>query len=419
MENQKLTKLINHVSRSVPYYQKMFKGSVYDVNDIESVFSSIPPIDKSIIKNDVRQFIDINLELSNSELSHLFIAAQMNNGESKIRSKNKVIYYEQTSGSTGEPFWVIKTHDERLKLAYYIWKIRRELVPGVNPQNMLFTIHTAMLKEKNSIKISDGFDCEHLYSFFRENDIYMWHTNLRFVNSLIRYCESNKKCPKGLFRSIELTGLFVSAEERIKIEKYFNCIVYDFYATIETWLIAYSKDVGNYIINTKGIRVELLNERDEIIENENEVGKIVVTSLDLFCMPIIRYKTGDIGKIKMQSGGEEKIELLEGREIELISGTNKFGNVIFRDVIRSLTYTAEGKYKFDRIYVKQENCQMVFQVYVINFVGDKVILEDKFISKSIKYIGNRYQYVFKYRNNEKIITKDKGNDIFKNLNYLH
>lgn len=418
MRKNKLEKMLNHLKDNVPYYYFLNGMGQINKQNSEEILRKLPIIDKKIISEERRKFINANLELNEKDIVMLQEKANCNNGESRVRYRNTYIYYEQTSGSTGEPFGVIKSHSERVRLAEYIWRERKKVMTQITPQNVLFTIHTAMLRNTNLIQTTDGFDTQQLYEYLVEKSVYVWHTNLRFVKSLMEYCKIHSRDSKKLFKYVELTGLYVSEQDQAEIENFFDCVVFNFYATIETWLIAYSKVEGVYLTRDDLVIVDLIDDNEEIIVENNVVGKIVVTSLELFSMPIIRYRTGDLGEFITLSDGTRGLKILQGRESDIITGTqHKYGNIIFRDVIRHLTYTAGNDYSFKRILVEQQKESTSFKVTIFSCEGDRELLEQKFIKKANKYLSNKYHYIFEYKDDLQTTIKDKGVELFKNLNY--
>src|SRR5690606_35005053 len=72
-------------------------------------------------------------------------------------------------------------------------------------------------------------------------------------------------------------------------------------------------------INTASYFVEILKiDSDEAVTN-NELGRIVVTDLYNFAMPMLRYDTGDIGSFV--SDNKNYFEKIEGRKLDQIYDT--------------------------------------------------------------------------------------------------
>ncbi len=80
---------------------------------------------------------------------------------------------------------------------------------------------------------------------------------------------------------------------REKIESVFHTRVFDTYGCTEGMMIAGQCEQGNYHILTPHVYLELLNEEGKEAP-PGELGHVVVTRLDAFSMPLIRYYLGDL-----------------------------------------------------------------------------------------------------------------------------
>jgi phenylacetate-CoA ligase len=80
---------------------------------------------------------------------------------------------------------------------------------------------------------------------------------------------------------------------RESIETQFKTKVYDTYGTTEGFMIAAQKDLPYYYILSPHVYLELLDEQGNEVP-DGEIGHVVVTRLDAFEMPLIRYYLGDL-----------------------------------------------------------------------------------------------------------------------------
>ncbi len=102
--------------------------------------------------------------------------------------------------------------------------------------------------------------------------------------------------PKLIFTDSEL----LTTDMRQNIEKAFNQKVIDIFGTYETDNIAYECNFHNgYHIAVDSVIMEFL--RDGKTVNPNEEGEIVVTVLNNYAMPFIRYNLHDIGSYSNQT----------------------------------------------------------------------------------------------------------------------
>lgn len=80
---------------------------------------------------------------------------------------------------------------------------------------------------------------------------------------------------------------------RSLIESEFQCKVYDTYGTTEGFVIAGQCDHGSYHILTPHLYLEVLDDFGQEVA-AGTWGHVVVTRLDAFAMPLIRYRLGDL-----------------------------------------------------------------------------------------------------------------------------
>jgi len=82
---------------------------------------------------------------------------------------------------------------------------------------------------------------------------------------------------------------------RESIEMQFHCRVFDTYGCTEGLMIAGQCERGTYHIMTPHVRLELLDDNDRPVK-PGHLGRVVVTRLDNFSMPLIRYALGDLAE---------------------------------------------------------------------------------------------------------------------------
>ena len=179
-----------------------------------------------------------------------------------------------------------------------------------------------------------------------------------FSDFLIRHKES-VHAPNGIITSGET--LFQPQRERI--EKAFGCKVMNRYG---------SREMGNIAsecLHQKGLHVhedhvvvEILNENQQPCL-PGELGEIVVTDLNNFGFPMIRYRIGDLGVLsdKACSCGRpfRLLERVEGRVFDLIVGPN--GNNVPGNYFTLYLRKLPG---IDQFQVKQ-NKQLEMEVLLV------------------------------------------------------
>jgi len=103
---------------------------------------------------------------------------------------------------------------------------------------------------------------------------------------------------------LDLTGVSVTAGpllgfERDTIEKAFRCEIFDQYGSGEVHSLGFEcEHHAGLHIPIERVYIEFLDLNEDVAISEGEQGRIIVTSLENYGMPIIRYDTGDLGAIK-------------------------------------------------------------------------------------------------------------------------
>ena len=97
---------------------------------------------------------------------------------------------------------------------------------------------------------------------------------------------------------IYTTGQYLHEEAKKFTERVFKCPVVSYYGNQETGPIAFAclsqRDI--FHLAAERIILEIIDSNGNILP-QGVSGEIVLTCLDLHLMPIIRYRTGDLGKI--------------------------------------------------------------------------------------------------------------------------
>ncbi|MEL7834390.1 hypothetical protein [Fodinibius sp. Rm-B-1B1-1] len=131
----------------------------------------------------------------------------------------------------------------------------------------------------------------------------------------------------------DITCIFTMAEAldpqtRKEVEEKFGCQILSRYSNSENGFLGHqvASYRPEYLVNVASYHIEILDfEKDKPVDF-GKSGRIVVTDLFNYAMPLIRYDTGDIGVItKVQEPGKEQLlffQRIEGRKLDFIHSTN-------------------------------------------------------------------------------------------------
>ncbi|WKX77502.1 CoF synthetase [Zobellia laminariae] len=300
-----LKQLLKHASATTEFY-KEYKN----LQNLED----FPVIDKCIIRDNFDAF---------------------QSTEYIDKSKQKV----STSGSSGTPFMVYQNSNKVIrnradtiylqgivgfKIGYRLYYIRQWL------EKFRLNSLTRRMRNIEMVNVAD----------FSDNYLEKLIANLRKDTStkvLLSYSSALREICNYLERvsakpietnisSIIAMAEGLSDDTRDKLIKYFNTDVYLRYSNQENGILSLqlSKINNSLQINWASYYIEILHPEKDIPMEYGELGRVVVTDLFNYCIPFIRYDTGDFA-IMTQDGAffNESPAFLrvEGRKMDIIYDT--------------------------------------------------------------------------------------------------
>ncbi|WP_270353612.1 AMP-binding protein [Microbacterium testaceum] len=136
-------------------------------------------------------------------------------------------------------------------------------------------------------------------------------------------------------------AMALAAPLRAELEAAFACPVIDVYGLHETRPIAARTDDGPFRVLDRRVHVEVVDAAGRPLP-EGGVGELVVTAGENPLLPLVRYRTGDVGRLVRLADGAVGIADLEGREhTEFVTGAG--GRIPSVDLTQQLqTYGARG-----------------------------------------------------------------------------
>ncbi|MBM4317462.1 MAG: glycosyltransferase [Deltaproteobacteria bacterium] len=151
--------------------------------------------------------------------------------------------------------------------------------------------------------------------------------SFNFLAQYLSHADSGNLRPKAIMSSAQV----LPKQSRAIMEKHFCCDVFDKYGSREFSGIAYEceQHKGHHVVAESYI-VEVL--KDGRPAKPGEVGEIFITDLNNYCLPLIRYRVGDLcvamdNEVPCDCGrGLPRIGDIKGRVQSIILGTN--GNYI-------------------------------------------------------------------------------------------
>lgn len=363
-KNSHLKHLLKHATETTSYYKNL------SGNDL---ISNFPVIRKTTIQDDFEAFQS---------------SAYLNKDNFKV----------STSGSTGVPFFLYQNQEKRYRNhadAIYFFN-----QSGFNVGNKLYELevwrgHNKKGKLKAWLQNVVQFDISRMtdekiemFIDLLKGDSQSKKTMLGFASSyemIAQYLEKHNITLNDLgITSAVANSEYLNPYTKITLGKHLNTNVLSRYSSEEVGIIAQQTldSPNSFVINHASYYVEILNLESDQPVKLGEFGRIVVTDLFNYAMPIIRYDTGDIAKLGINKDGVMELEQIEGRKMDVIYDSQ--GNLVSSFVV----YT-----KFYKYYSLLKQYQFIQQgekdyEVKLNLQGDNFEFKDDLIADIKLDFGN-------------------------------
>jgi phenylacetate-CoA ligase len=322
-QEEKLKKILFYAYKNVPYYKKVL-GKVKVVKNgivfLEN-FNKIPILTKSIIRKKGKNLYS--------------------------KEKRKGVYENTSGGSTGEPvrFLQDKYYDDwnnSTKIIYKLhggqnigdkelrlWGSERDILEGkeklsIRTRNWLYN-----RKELNAFRMSkkEMIEFTRTWNKFKPQWIEAYIQSIYEFSKFIKEKGVKIYSPRGILVS---TGTLYPEMKKI-IQEIFSCSLFNRYGSREVGAISCSNG------KSENLKISFWHNYVEVLNNsKNQPGQIIITSLNNYSMPLIRYDIGDIG-VKKQN--HNYLKEIKGRETEMF--INEKGDKIFGGYFRQILFNID------------------------------------------------------------------------------
>ncbi len=353
----RLRALVTHAVDTVPYYRRRFRESALQPRHIQGC-ADLPKI-PFLSKDDIRE----SLEAMRSDRASRVVRCT-------------------TGGSTGAPlaFYLGPTRVSSDVAA----RCRAERWWGLGVGDLEFVLWASPVEigKHDALRAArDRLLRTRLFSAFEMNpqtmDRYIEHLLRRpyrrvfgYPGSIARLCAHAAAIGQPLqrvgVRGVFVTGEYLREEWRALISSTFGCPVANGYGGRESGFIAHECPAGRLHITADRLVVEIVDAAGNVLD-AGESGEIVVTHFDTPEMPLLRYRTGDIGVLaadacpcgrtlpvlaRVDGRKTDFVVAPDGRAVHGISVTH-----IMRDIegIRQFRVTQKAVDRFDIEIVPAEN----------------------------------------------------------------
>jgi phenylacetate-CoA ligase len=364
----KLKILIDYAYKNAPFYKDRWDKSGIQPDRVNSFedFSKLP----ILTKEEFRQNID-DIFVQNRGVKFSLVKTSGSTGMPLKFYKDRVASgYTRAAMYRGHRWYGVDIGEKEAKL----WGIPVNFFPRLKVKLEDFALNRFRESEYNlKYKV--------LYNFYKkmlkEKPRYLFGYASMVYQFALFLSEQHLdgRCLK--ITMVKVTGEMLYEYQRRLIEKVFECKLANEYGASETGLIAFQCPEGGMHIMADCIYLEVIN------KDTNGLGELLVTDLNNFSLPLIRYKLGDSGSFLYKSCicGRQLplLNKIGGRRTDIVISTSghRLHSVIFYYIMKGLFDNGGGVKQF-KAYQKTQN-KILLQV-----VKDK-----NFTDKTISYLNNR------------------------------
>jgi phenylacetate-CoA ligase len=343
----KFKNLIEHANRNVPYYSNLFSTIKLKPSDIKSFddLHKIPVLTKETARKENRNLIASNLT-------------------------QRHVHKGVTGGTTGPPLKLLRDAGDLTFTwaAFYRWYSWMGIEMGDRVSKIwgTRTVLSMPLHKRKVNWIKNRYYNRNFINSFNLNDRTIPNVILslnRFKPKLIRgYLSAFIQIAEYMrdnhlsldFRPVALSSTTETLMEpyRKLVEQQLGARLYDQYGCGECNSIAFEAGDGLGLYTApEHVKLEILN--DSGVSVVNKEGRIILTNLDNYIMPFIRYDNGDSGALRDESLSKKYnfpiLKFVSGRSADTITLANgsKVHGVFFTDIMNELfTKNPEDLHRF-------------------------------------------------------------------------
>ena len=392
----KLKMLVSYAYENVPYYTELFDGLKLKPQDIKELgdIDKIPVLTKEIINSNFQRLLSKKhkegtywIERTGGSTGNTCAFYRDHTTHEFALAVNRR-FYKWAGYDTGTKFFTLRggSYDDHAKPLRLRTRIHYHVTNHV-------IINTFDMSEKDMLAHSE------LMNRFKPTTVH------GFANSVYVFAKFLKE--RGIDfprpRSVITASEMLYDYQRQLIEEVFGCKVFDEYGCKEMSVIAFECEShsGLHIAEEKFI-LEVL--QDGKTAKEGETGKIIITDLNNYAMPFLRYQNGDACAYTEEECDCKRklrrIESLEGRLTDFLKSPE--GKFVSGVAITEFLARIPGIKEFQVIQTSLER----LEVRLVRGESFNNQTESQVISRLKKSISDKAQIEIRYA--EKIETTASG-----------
>ena len=282
---ERIRRLLRHAYETTPYYRNLFDSSRCSPDDIEhpADLQQIPTLEKSVLRTRLDDFI-----------SEMFPRTKLKRNATGGSSGTPVVFYQDYS------YW-----NQRNLSVYYFdrwagWDFggRQLILWGSLPDaEKARNLGDRLNNYWRNYRWLNGFNMteETMIAAFKKMQRWRPQTILAYASSLYllaKYFQQNKLAPGWKLKGVISSAEMLYPHYREIAEEILEAKVYNRYGSREVGIIAMECKSGRMHINCNDLYLEIDSD-----DPYTQPGEIIITQLNNYGMPFIRYRIGDIGRL--------------------------------------------------------------------------------------------------------------------------
>jgi phenylacetate-CoA ligase len=364
LQNKKLRAIVQHAYHNVPFYRRLFKQHNILPEDIQEKkdLLQLPVLTKEDIKKNISDMVAKNIPISR-------------------------IMSTYSSGSTGEPlkYYLDKaSYSAGWAQTFRCWSWAADFRIG-DPYVKIGLEERSSIRKNLQDRVMNtqyiGFSGIHRTNIrdvlkkigsFNPKII---RSNTDFIYPIAKMMEQEDFQYSGA--TVTTTASILFPHYRNLVEKQFNCRILDAYGGEGTPVSFQCEKCEHYHIAEEDVIVEFMKENEYV--SEEEPGKIIITNLNNYAMPLIHYDLNDLGQFLEDtcSCGRNLslMKSIEGRDNDIVKTAS--GDLI---PVHFFSYLFRDMPGVDQFQVIQER---------IDRITFKIVINKQYSESDTEYITNK------------------------------
>lgn len=343
MRHESLSNILDHAIKTVPFY--------YNLSDSTKELDKFPVINKEVFRSNFEYFR--SLEYKNKHAHEVRTSGSTGKPFRVLHDKNKrnrntadtLIFAERAGFNLGEKLYYLRLWDKQYKKSRILTEIQNLAAYSVDD-----------LTEDNLRKLVKDMETK------GSNKNLLAYTSA--LNTVCKYIEKTQGKPLNCkMNSIIAIAEALHPDVKERVQKCFDSEVVSRYSNSENGIFAQQRPGstnGSFEINWASYQVEILDMHEDSPVAPGEVGRIVVTDLFNYSMPMIRYDTGDVGIMNIDPDtGNLAFTKIDGRKMDMFTTTK--GEYISSHIIHHILQF-KGIEQFQ--FVEEENGEYIIKLKV-------------------------------------------------------